>query len=88
MHMNYYLVKSLLVDASILTVECFMDRLINFMNNNRYPPPPIISLSTNYKPLTYPIFSSFLTPCSEIDYNQENFYVKVDENGSVLGGLQ
>jgi hypothetical protein len=76
----------LLVGASILTAECFMDRLINFMNNNHYPPLPLshFPLITNPSHIPY----SFFTPCSDIDYNQENFCVKVDESGSVLGGLQ
>ena len=75
----------LLVGASILNEECFMDHLINFMNSNCSPPLPLFHfmLITNPSHIPY----SFFTPCSEIDYSQENLCVKVDESGIVLGGL-
>jgi hypothetical protein len=51
-----------------LTAKYVMDCLINLMNNKRFFPPLIISFSTNYNPLTYPIFILF-TPCSDVDYS-------------------
>jgi hypothetical protein len=63
-----------------------MDHLINFMNNNRYPPLPLSHFPLITNPFTSHIH--FFTPCSEIDYSQEIFCVKMDESGSVLGGLQ
>jgi hypothetical protein len=46
----------------------------------------MISFSSNYKSHHLPFH--FFTPCSEIDYSQENLCVKMDESGSVLCGLQ
>jgi hypothetical protein len=51
-----------------------MDYLINFVNNTRSHFPTIISLFTNYNPITFP--HSFFTPCSKIDYSQEKFVLK------------
>jgi hypothetical protein len=48
--------------------------------------PIIISLSTNYNPITFP--HSFLTPFSKIDYNQEKFCIEAVGSRSVLVGLQ
>ena len=44
----------------------------------------ITSMNSNF-PSSLPLFHF---PFFEIDYSQENFYVKMDESGSVLGGLQ
>jgi hypothetical protein len=73
-----------MVDASLFT-KCFMDHLINFMNNSH-----LYSLSLFHLPLITNLVTShihFSTPCSKIDYSQENLCVKKDEGGSVLCGL-
>jgi hypothetical protein len=62
-----------------------MDHLINFMKViTLFPLMVSFSLITN--PIAFP--DSFFTPCSNIDYSQENFGVKAVESGSVLFGLQ
>ena len=73
-----------MVDASPFT-ECFMDHLINSMNNNRPFSLPLFHFPLITNPITSHI--NFSTPCSEIDYNQENLCVKVDGSDSVLCGL-
>jgi hypothetical protein len=63
-----------------------MDHLINSMNNNYSSSLPLF-----YFPLITNLVTShihFFTPCSDINYSQENLWVKVDESGSILGGLQ
>jgi hypothetical protein len=74
-----------MVDASPFA-ECFMDNLINFMNNNRSSSLQLFHFLLITNPVTSHIH--FFNPCSEIDYSQENLCVKVDESGSVLCGLQ
>jgi hypothetical protein len=63
-----------------------MDHLINSGNNNCSSSLP----SFHFPLITNAVTSHihFFTPCSDIDYSQDNFCVKVDESGSVLGGLQ
>jgi hypothetical protein len=74
-----------MVDASLFA-ECFMDHLINFMNNNHLSSLPLFHFPLITNPVTSHIH--FSTPCSEINYSQENFGVKAVESGSVLRGLQ
>jgi hypothetical protein len=63
-----------------------MDHLINFMNNNHSSPLPLSHFLLITTPTTFPF--SFFTPCSEIDYSQEDFSVKAVDGGSVLFGSQ
>ena len=63
-----------------------MDHLINFMNNNHSFSLPLFHFLLITNPIAFPY--SFFTPCSEIDYSQENFGIKAVESGSVLFGLQ
>jgi hypothetical protein len=71
-----------------------MDRLINFMNNKRYLPFPLSHFPLITNPSHIP--KHFFTPCSDIDYSQENFCVKwmkatvswVDYNKVLLVALQ
>jgi hypothetical protein len=65
---------------------CFMDQLINFMNNNHSFPLSLFHFLLITNPLAFPY--SFFNPCSKIDYNQENFGVKAVGSGNVLFGLQ
>jgi hypothetical protein len=51
-----------------------MDYLINFMNNTRSLSPPLFLFFANYNPIAFP--HSFFTPCSKIDYSQEELCIK------------
>jgi hypothetical protein len=51
-----------------------MDHLINFMNNNHSFSLPLFHFPLITNPIAFPY--SFFTPCSEIDYSQENLVLK------------
>jgi hypothetical protein len=57
-----------MVDASLFAA-CFMDHLINFMNNDCSSFLPLFHFPLITNPVTSHIH--FFTPCSEIDYSQE-----------------
>jgi hypothetical protein len=72
-HLSYYIM--------------FMDYLISLMNNNHFSSPLSLShfpLIKNPSHIPY----SFSHPCSEIDYSQGKFCVRLDKSGRILCGLQ
>ena len=66
-HWNFTQLFDCWLMHTFLIAKYVMDCLINLMNSKRFFP-LIISFSTNYNPLTYPIFILF-TPCSDVDYS-------------------
>jgi len=69
-----------------LLCSMFMDHLINLMNNNHHSSLPWFHFPLITNPITFPFH--FFTPCSEINYSQDNLCVKMDESDSVLCALQ